>query len=455
MTVAAASTGPVALAGDIRRAGAAPDDASVRPAAVPGSVQAALTLLLPRLGSPSATSSPHGFRAGPQTRLPESGETAWGTGRFANPVPAYDLRPLGRVTTPKDQGANGTCWAFATIGSVESNLRRIEPSAIWDLSEDNVIWNAGLFPGMDPYSSGGNSHMALAYMARWAGPVTEVEDPYADAQHPAGLAPSKHLQEALFVPSRTSSSDNGHIKAAVQNYGAVVVDLYVGPSMETSRYWNQATKAYCYTGTAGPDHEVAIVGWDDGYSRDNFNALSKPATDGAFIVRNSWGSTWGDGGYFYVSYCDARIGKSAYNLVFNGVETTANYTGVFQHDPLGYTGSYGYQAPTAWFANVFTPDTTANVAAVSFYTRAPGSSYQLFAGSSLGAMQAKGSGTLAGAGYHTVTLTPQYTASAGRKFVVAVRLTSPATTTRSPSRCVRRWAATSMRRPPPPPARAT
>ena len=82
---------------------------------------------------------------------------------------SYDLRVLSRVSPVKDQGAYGTCWAFASLGSLESGLLASNPT-VWDFSEDNLAWFAGFSVGSDPYNDGGNAFMALAYLSRWGGP---------------------------------------------------------------------------------------------------------------------------------------------------------------------------------------------------------------------------------------------------------------------------------------------
>lgn len=87
-----------------------------------------------------------------------------------------------------------------------------------------------------------------------------------------------------------------------------------------------------------PDHDVAIVGWDDNYSRDNFN--KKPAGDGAWIIRNSWGADWGDGGYFYMSYYDSYAGSNV--TAFHNTQATDNYSRIYQYDPLGNISAMGY-----------------------------------------------------------------------------------------------------------------
>jgi Cysteine protease len=196
------------------------------------------------------------------------------------------------------------------------------------------------------------------------------------------------------------------------SYGAVYTTLYADDGMcgsTTSPAYDAATASYCYSGSAAPNHAVDIVGWDDSYSRDNFS--TRPQGDGAFIVRNSWGTDWGKAGYFYVSYYDARIGYQGApacdqdaNAVFCDAEPTGNFSGVYQYDPLGWTGSEGYGRQTAWFANDFTARDSDQLAAVSFYAAEPGSTYTVYASTDASpTMTAAASGSFSAAGYHTVT----------------------------------------------------
>jgi C1A family cysteine protease len=110
--------------------------------------------------------------------------------------------------------------------------------------------------------------------------------------------------------------DTEDIKRAILNYGAVGAGIYY-----YSECFDSDTNSYCcYAATPG-NHEVTIVGWDDNYSASNFK-LGGPEGDGAWIVRNSWGSSWGDNGYFYVSYYDrsfamSSVQNAAYAVIFN------------------------------------------------------------------------------------------------------------------------------------------
>ena len=67
-------------------------------------------------------------------------------------------------------------------------------------------------------------------------------------------------------------------------------------------YYNPYTYAYSYPGSAGVNHAITLIGWDDNYSRENFNSASNVTSNGAWIARNSWGDDWGEAGYFYISY---------------------------------------------------------------------------------------------------------------------------------------------------------
>ena len=335
---------------------------------------------------------------------------------------SYDLRALGKITTVKDQESYGACWSFATLGSLESSLL---PGESWDLSEDNMVLTSGFDNGGDPYNWGGNLQMSTAYLVRWDGPIAESGDAYGDGYTPAGLSPRKHVQEVNWIPPRGAALDNDNIKNAIMQYGGVYVAMGWYDSASGSSYYDASTGSYYYFGLSGVNHAVLMVGWDDDYPAENF--ATRPFGNGAFIVKNSWGPGWGDQGYFQVSYYDTVFGRSDPMAVFNNAESTGNYSGIYQYDPLGDVNSVGYSSPTAWFANVFTAQATSWLSAVGFYTLAPGTSYEVYTGSGFETTTLNASGTLPYMGYHTVTLVEPVAVTDGQPFVVAVKVTSPGT----------------------------
>ncbi|HUK76716.1 MAG TPA: lectin like domain-containing protein, partial [Thermoleophilia bacterium] len=347
--------------------------------------------------------------------------------------PAYDLRTVGKVSPVRNQYQFNVCWVFASLASLESSLLPADPQ---DFSEDNLAVAAGSEFDTGLYNPG-NYCMTTAELARWNGPVTESAEPYGSGAFVSGLKPLAHVQNVLFLPDRTSPTDNDTIKWAIETYGAVYSGIYADSGMSsssTSAYYDPATSSYYYDGSSAADHAVDIVGWDDDYDPANLNA-GRPVADqipadqlpgkGAFLVRNSWGSSWGDGGYFWVFYDDVQIGRGM--AVFTG-EPTTDYAQNFGYDRLGFTDQWGYGSDTGWMAAAFTPKGDSPLEAASFYAQTPDTAYDVYVASSLNDQSTwtlEATGTEVVPGYHTVSFAAQPVAKAGVRFYVIVRLTTP------------------------------
>ncbi len=126
------------------------------------------------------------------------------------------------------------------------------------------------------------------------------------------------------------------IKQQILQYGAIMSSYFSDMSfIDKNRtqytYFNKENNAYYYDGTnplaTSGNHAINIVGWDDNYSIENFNQTHRPSKNGAWVVRNSWGDTWGENGYFYISYEDVYIGSNSASFIGAADKPyTNNYT---------------------------------------------------------------------------------------------------------------------------------
>lgn len=329
----------------------------------------------------------------------------------------FDLRTTNKLTPVKNQGKNGSCWAFATYSSLESWLM---PNEEWDFSENHMKNTHGFDHGHD---AGGNRTMSTAYLARWSGPVLEIDDEFKedDGNSPEVLPIQKQVKDVLFLPARTNGLDNDYIKWALMNHGAVQSSYY-----DSKIYFNSETNSYYHYKDEETNHAIAIVGWDDNYDKSNFGET--PPGNGAFIVKNSWGGNWGDNGYFYISYYDTNIGKS--NSVYINAENVGHYDNIYQYDPLGHTSNMGLGGNTAWFANAFnSKDEEENLVAASFYTSKENASYEIwidtdFKNEDFSKLKKVKEGTIEIPGYHTIDFEPELI-EPGKTFVVAVKMATP------------------------------
>ncbi len=333
---------------------------------------------------------------------------------------AYDSRTMNRTPPARNQGNCGSCWAFAALGTLEINLM---PQMSRDFSENNMKNRHGFDAW---HCDGGNYLMAAAYLNRFDGPVLEEEDPYNanSSVSTVNLTPSYYVREFRMLPDRSGPLDNDLIKAAVRQYGSVATTMY----SNSSSSYNSEAFAYYYNGSAEPDHGIVIVGWDDNFSSSNF--ASPPPGDGAFIIRNSWGEEWGDGGYFYISYYDAIIGQ--HNAVFPSLSEEPLYDYAYMYDPLGFVQSWGDSSETAWAANVFTTSSREHLKAISIISVGDILSYEayIYVNPDLtpidGALAGSMEGTLHGAGYHEISVADLgIVLNEGERFAVVVKFTTP------------------------------
>lgn len=331
----------------------------------------------------------------------------------------YDLRSLGRVGTIKDQGIYGTCWAFASLSALESTLL---PEEDEEFSPDHMSIRNSF---SSDQNSGGEYTMGMAYLTAWQGPVLEEDDPYGDGESPDGLKAEKHVQEVQILPGK----DYEQIKAAVFKYGGVQTSIYnaMDTSESATAYYNPTAHAYCYQGEAKPNHDIVIIGWDDNYSRSNFNTSLEG--DGAFLCQNSWGEGFGDDGVFYVSYYDTNIG--IHSISYTGIESADNYDRIYQSDLCGWVGQLGYNKSSLYAANIYKAKSNETLKAVGFYATGTDTEYEVYVTSdftgtdSLENGRLVASGTFQNAGYYTVKLNRVVNLMKGKKYAIILKIKTP------------------------------
>ena len=344
------------------------------------------------------------------------------------PLPArYDLREAGVLSEPADQGALSTCWAFASLSALQSSMPEVLRTA---LSVDHMTMHNSF--GRTP-DEGGTSAMSAAYLLSWQGPVAETDDPYGDGISPEGLSPVCHVQEIQYLQPKNYEE----IKRCVMQYGGVESSLYFPQGADSLRedFYRAETNSFYYNGEEEPNHAVVIVGWDDGYPKESF--AGAPEADGAFLCQNSWGESFGEDGFFYVSYEDTGIGTEA--IAYTDVESADNFDGIYQTDLCGWTGTMGYGSGSAWFSNVYTAAGQETIEAAGIYATKAGTSCRIYGGELpepvdgdvAGGLRdlLKGGSLLASveleeAGYYTVPFSEVFPVQEGQRFALIVEISS-------------------------------
>lgn len=341
---------------------------------------------------------------------------------FNGTLPArYNLAENGFVTDVKNQQDSGNCWAFAALASLETCVLKASNKTFNFSVENmkNLIEMYSAYGWKMETNEGGYNGMPMGYLASWLGPVNATLDPFDDKGTLSPLLDSEmHIQNIYVLPARTSYTDNDVIKEAILKYGGLYASYY-----HSAGYLNSKTNAYYDPYTGNGNHAITVVGWDDNYSKNNF--YTAPAGDGAFIVKNSWGSSWGDNGYFYISYYDRVLfavnkDNQAFTYILND---TVRYTKNYQYDVAGMTDYLITGKKTVWYKNIYNATGNEVIAAVStFFNTTVDYEISIYVNDVLQLTQ---NGRHEGSGYYTIPLKEYVPVAVGDIFKIVVKLANP------------------------------
>lgn len=338
----------------------------------------------------------------------------------------FDWREQGKVSSVKNQGNCGACYAFGAVGNLESKFL-IDNAGLYDLSENNAKecnWEE-LNNDYGGSCDGGNYEM-VANLFSLKGAVLESTDSYVagDVSCNASSTPVKALTDWRII-SEDSVPNTDVLKSYMQTYGPIYVSMYA--SFSGFNNYNGSYTMY-YTGTDVPNHAVLIVGWDD--------SLTHAGGTGAWIVKNSWGTNWGgtcgygaERGYFTIAYGSASIGKYAsFAAGWRNVDPAGE---VLAYDEAGaYRGSVGWGDTTAWGLVKLYPTKNAWASSVEFWTTDVTTDVDVYIYDSFNGttpsdlLYSRLNQSFSEAGYHAVSVDPALSVTAGDDVIVVVKFTT-------------------------------
>jgi len=221
------------------------------------------------------------------------------------------------------------------------------------------------------------------------------------------------------------------IKQLIMDKGALYISYFADGDIHDS--------AYYYSGQEG-SHAVALIGWNDEYPAENFKTDKfgkKPSNDGAWLIRNSWGTGDEDfpDGCFWISYEQ----DMAFGTAFSMAEADDSLT-TYTHGDLGWCLSWGMGDngdKTFYGASVFmagnndvelkeigfyTTDNNADAEFSIYVSDAKPTASTLTAGQPMKTISSK---DIPYAGYHTVTLDSSVSVKAGQYLTIIQKAVNP------------------------------
>ncbi|MGC9336442.1 MAG: C1 family peptidase [Anaerolineae bacterium] len=346
---------------------------------------------------------------------------------------SFDWRDEDKVTSVKNQSPCGLCWAFGTTSVLESAVLAGETTTGEpDFSEQSVglcvdrswiyLYDQWDEPCATEQGHGGGTIFMASEVFIRKGAVWETCNLYdpstlqCDGACACDSCPAVKVVDGVRLVTDDGSQINV-IKNAVYNEGPVAVSYFHDPAYE----YSDPTWGTIFDYYPNPDeanHCVSIVGWDDDVPHPN----PSHSGTGAWIVKNSWGTGWGDNGYFYLTYDSGNAGE----VILLRYKEPDHTEELLYWDEAGPINAVGYGHETAWMASVFTAPQDRAITHVDFWTTSSNAEYEIHVwDGSFGRERVHQPGSCQEFGYYSVPLSTPIAVPTGEQFTVGVKMTTP------------------------------
>jgi len=221
----------------------------------------------------------------------------------------FDWRDeVGGLPSVGDQGLCGSCWAFATTGALECNIKIVDGDTV-SISEQHLV-----SCNTNGYGCNGGSFCFKYY--EWKedacgeiGAVLGPDFPYTGSEDPCNCP---HPRTYKIDDYGSVNESINAIKQAIMTYGPIAAYVYAGDLFGdpvTYFAWQlYGGGVFNHNGVGAINHAVVLVGWDD-----------NQGSNGVWYLRNSWGTGWGEnGGYMRIEYDCCNVGDYLAYMDYSG-----------------------------------------------------------------------------------------------------------------------------------------
>lgn len=222
--------------------------------------------------------------------------------RSFNAPESFDWREHGAVTPVKNQGSCGSCWAFSTTGNIEGQWY-LQKKELVPLSEQNLVDCDHQCEPNDPNvcnagCGGGLMWLSFQHIVNAGGIATEKAYPYTAKNGQCHY--NETMRGATVSSWKMLPTNEDELAAWLAANGPVAVAV----NASWLQFYTKGISDPAMCNPDGLNHAVLLVGYGTGKSL--FGKEKK-----YWIVKNSWGTSWGEHGYFRILRGHNRCGISA------------------------------------------------------------------------------------------------------------------------------------------------